>query len=243
MSFLNSEHLTTLVMAGGYGTRLREVTGDLIPKPLVRVNNKTLLEYSIEPFVKDSQRIILFLSFMAQSIINYLGENNIYEYEVQDKSPGIIGAIQDTVKAKNVRGDIAIVEGDSIRDNLSVSSLYRFHREKEANTTIAATRKVPTNPDHYHGVAVDNKTGEILRIHEPNDGTDNPYPMIALAMLSPLAVQAFLEIQDKDKSWATFLPVLQELGSFYAHIQDVVYFNVNTPDLYEEAQKHFLEKS
>lgn len=243
MDQLNSDKLSTIFMAGGYGSRLKGVTDDRIPKPLVQINNKALLEHSIDPFIKDSQRIIIFLSFMAQSIIDYLGVNSRYEYEVFEKPTGIIEEIQETVKSKNMTGNIAIVEGDSIRDNLNVSSLYRAHREKGANTTIAATRRSPANPEGYFGVEVDNKTDEIVRIHEPNDGTSNPNPMIAVAILSPLAVQTFLEVKDTDKSWSAFLPVLRKLGGFYANIQDVDYFNVNSPDIYEEAQRHFSKKN
>lgn len=73
MDQLKFDKLSTIFMAGGYGSRLRSVTGGQIPKPLVQINDRSLLEHSIDPFIKDSQRIILFLSFMAQSIIDYLG--------------------------------------------------------------------------------------------------------------------------------------------------------------------------
>lgn len=243
MDQLNSDKLSTIFMAGGFGSRLKKVTGDRIPKPLVQINGRSLLEHSIDPFIKDSQRIVLFLSFMAQSIIDYLGVNASYEYEVHENPTGIIGEVQETIKSKKITGNVAIVEADSIRDNFNVSHLYRFHKERNANVTVAATSKALAQPDSYHGVEVDSKTGKVLRIHEPNDGTENPYPMIAVAIMSPIAIQAFSEIQEVDKSWSTFLPILGELGRFYAHIQPVDYFNVNSPDIYEEAQKHFQRKS
>lgn len=243
MNRFDSDKLSTIFMAGGFGSRLRKVTGDQIPKPLVQINDRTLLEHSIDPFIKDSHRIIIFLSFMAQSIINHFGVNYGYEYEVHETPTGIIGEVQETIRSKNITGNVAIVEGDSIRDGLNVSDLYRSHTERSANTTVAATSKSLANPDSYHGVEVDTKTGKILRIHEPNDGTENPYPMIAVAILSPLAVEAFLGIQDGDESWSTFLPILRELGGFYANIQSVDYFNVNSPEIYEKAQGHFSKKN
>lgn len=162
---------------------------------------------------------------------------------MHENPTGIIGEIQETIKSKKITGNVAIVEADSIRDNFNVSDLYQFHKERHANVTVAATNKALVNPDGYHGVEVDAKTGEVLRIHEPNDGTENPYPMIAVAIFSPLAIQTFLKIRDVDKSWSTFLPVLGGLGSYYANIQEVDYFNVNSFDIYEEAQKHFQRKA
>jgi NDP-sugar pyrophosphorylase family protein len=241
MSKLNSDRLSTILMAGGYGSRLREITGNHIPKPLVKINNKTLLEHSVDPFIRDSQRIIIFLSFMARSIIDYFGVNSSYEYEVHEEPTGIIREIQETIKSKNVTGNVAIVEGDSIRYNFDASSLYQFHKKNNANITVATTNKPLTNPDNYFGVEIDTKTREILRIHEPNDGTENPYPMIAVAILSPLAVQTFLEIHDVNGSWSTFLPILRKLGGFYANIQSIDYFNVNSPDIYEKAEIFFKE--
>lgn len=240
MNLTNPEYLSAIFMAGGYGTRLKKITGDLIPKPLVKIDNKPLLKHSVEPFLNDSQRIIIFLSFMAQSIINYFGVDNNFEYAVQDKPSGIIGEIQDVINSKQVHGNVAIVEGDSIRLNLNVSQLYQYHREKAANVTIAATSGLLKNSDKYHGVEVDRKTGKILRIREPNDETENPFPMIGLAILSPLAIKTFLEIKDREGSWSVFLPILSKLGGLYANIQNVNYFNMNSPEIYEDAQRFFL---
>jgi|GEM_PF-3580419 len=71
-------------MADGYGSRLKEITGNHIPKPLVQINDKTLLEHSIDTFLEESDRLIIFLSFMSQSIIEYFGVNSVYEYEVRE---------------------------------------------------------------------------------------------------------------------------------------------------------------
>src|SRR3989344_5877721 len=41
--------VTAIALCGGKGTRMRELTQDLYPKPLVRVGNQTLLDYSLQP--------------------------------------------------------------------------------------------------------------------------------------------------------------------------------------------------
>lgn len=53
--------MQVVILAGGMGTRLRSVTGDL-PKPLVEVNGRPLLDYHLSQTAQAGMRDVLVLS-------------------------------------------------------------------------------------------------------------------------------------------------------------------------------------
>ncbi len=65
-----------IVLAGGMGTRLKEVVAD-IPKPMADINGKPFLNYLINYLAKNGiTHIILSVGYKAELIKNYFGTGN-----------------------------------------------------------------------------------------------------------------------------------------------------------------------
>lgn len=66
--------MQAVIMAGGKGTRLASVTKD-IPKPMVSIDGKPLLEYQIDNLKQCGVRnIILVIGYLGDVIKEYFGE-------------------------------------------------------------------------------------------------------------------------------------------------------------------------
>ncbi len=90
-----------IILAGGKGKRLRPLT-DNIPKCLVPVNRKPLLEYQRDFFKKHGvERIILACGYLWEKIKERYGDEFIYS--VEDEPLGTGGAIKKAMK--HVKGD------------------------------------------------------------------------------------------------------------------------------------------
>lgn len=89
--------MEAIVLAGGFGTRLREIVPDL-PKPMASIAGRPFLEILFSMLArKGFTRVVVSLGFMAEKIIlhfgdSYLGMNLIYEVELQPLGTG--GAIR-----------------------------------------------------------------------------------------------------------------------------------------------------
>jgi len=84
------------VLAGGQGTRL-PISAKGIPKPLIKINNKTLLDYQIEFLERYGFSDIRFsLGYMAEKIIDYLNSKypKKYEWVVEKEKLGTGGALK-----------------------------------------------------------------------------------------------------------------------------------------------------
>lgn len=76
--------MKVVILAGGKGTRLREITKDAIPKPLVEINGKPILERIISNY-KDAgfADIILSIGYKGNMIKEYFGDGKRLGVNIQ----------------------------------------------------------------------------------------------------------------------------------------------------------------
>jgi dTDP-glucose pyrophosphorylase/CBS domain-containing protein len=128
-----------LVMAGGRGTRLADVTGSL-PKPLVRVAGRPILETLIRDLA-DQQfgRVILAVSYRSDQIERHFGDGRAFGLDityVKEPTPlGTAGAIR--LVAPQVGGPFLVTNAD-VLTRVSFRDLLEFHSAQGHQLTIGA---------------------------------------------------------------------------------------------------------
>jgi len=155
-------NLQAVIMAGGFGTRLRPLT-DHIPKPMLSVGGKPLMERTIESLQKAGiHRINVTTHFMPEKIIQYFGGGQRFGVElnyVSEEQPlGTAGALR---LIREVDEPLLVMNGD-ILTNIDFRSLVRFHRERKAKLTIAVRQYEMQVP---YGV-VEAKDGMVAELRE-----------------------------------------------------------------------------
>ena len=89
--------MEAIVLAGGFGTRLRQVIAD-VPKPMAPIGGRPFLEILLGTLAgKGFRRVILSLGFMADKISGHFGEQFAgveLNYVVEDQPLGTGGAIR-----------------------------------------------------------------------------------------------------------------------------------------------------
>ena len=66
--------MKAVILAAGRGSRLKPLT-DNIPKPLIKINGTTLIEYSIDLVLSYVDEIVIVVGYLADEIKKYLGNN------------------------------------------------------------------------------------------------------------------------------------------------------------------------
>lgn len=119
-------------MAGGYGTRLREITEDIIPKPMVEINGKPLIKWQIEKLKENGiDDIIVIVGHLKERIIAALGDTVRY-YE--EKEPlGTAGALPEIEHMLNE--EFFVIYGDIFFD-VNFKKMIKFHHDHGAEATI-----------------------------------------------------------------------------------------------------------
>ncbi len=141
--------MKAIILAGGKGERLKSVTRSL-PKPMIRVCGKPVLEHIIKLFKKNGLTdLIVSLYYLPEKITSYFesgrkfGVNIRYIYEDKNKPLGTAGAI---IKAKKFIDNTFIVAYGDILRELDIKKMINYHRKNKVLATIAVYRNSNPNP-------------------------------------------------------------------------------------------------
>lgn len=110
--------MQAIILAGGFGTRLKNIVNDL-PKPMANVNGKPFLSYILDQLVRYKfDKVVLAVGYKKESIINYF--NDEYKgikiiYSIEDHPLGTGGCIK---KALELIDDeyCYVINGDTYFD-------------------------------------------------------------------------------------------------------------------------------
>lgn len=138
--------LTAVVMAGGYGTRLQPLTEDL-PKPMLPVGNKPLLELVIEQLRGAGiRRLNIATHYKSDIITQHFGDGREFGVEIQyveeHRPLGTAGALG----LLEVSDEPLLVINGDILTRVDFRAMLDFHREHQADMTVAVKRHEVTIP-------------------------------------------------------------------------------------------------
>ncbi len=156
--------MKAVIMAGGLGTRLHPLTVNL-PKPLVPVVNRPLLEHLILHLKSQGiTQFILPLFFQPERIKDFLGDGERLGAEVTYLEPqedyGTAGCVK---YAEHLLNSTFLVASGDLLTDFNLKEIISFHREKKASFTVTLTRV--KDPLAY-GVVITDKGGRIIQYLE-----------------------------------------------------------------------------
>jgi mannose-1-phosphate guanylyltransferase / phosphomannomutase len=156
--------MKAVVMAGGFGTRLRPLT-EKLPKPMAYVANRPMMEHMVRLLARhgfDDLEVLLY--FFPEKISSYFGDGAPWgvriHYVTAETDFGTAGAVKNA--EERIDGTFLVVSADIITD-FDLGKAVVFHREKEAKATMVLTRAV--NPLQY-GIVITEDDGRIVRFLE-----------------------------------------------------------------------------
>lgn len=145
--------MEAIVLAGGFGSRLRQVVAD-VPKPMAPIAGRPFLEIFLGSLArKGFARVVLSLGFMADKISDHFGARFAgidIAYVVEDAPLGTGGAIRLALDACT-QDHVFVFNGDTYLD-LEVRSLEQRWQAKRH--PIVVGRQVP-DTSRYGRLAVD----------------------------------------------------------------------------------------
>lgn len=156
--------MVAIILAGGFGTRLRPLTIN-IPKPMVPIVNKPILLHIIRLLKKYNFKDLIIILYHQPGIIKEYfkdGKNfgvNI-QYIISEENLGTCGAVY--LAKDKIKEDFLVISGDVLTD-FNLSEIVNFHFDKKSIATITLTRV--TNPLQY-GIVITNEKGNIVRFLE-----------------------------------------------------------------------------
>jgi len=151
-------------MAGGFGTRLRPLTNN-IPKPMVPVANKPMLEHLINLLkVHNIKDYVMLLYYQPEIIKDYFKDGSNFgvsiKYIQPDRDYGTAGAVK--LSENYIKDNFLVISGD-VLTNFDLTRFYEFHNNKSNIATISLYSA--ENPLQY-GIVLTNSESRIVSFLE-----------------------------------------------------------------------------
>lgn len=135
--------MKAVILAGGLGTRLRPFT-EIIPKPLLPIGEKSVLEIQIERLKKHGfDEIFLATNYKADYLERFVGDGSQYGVRVtvseETKPLGTAGPL--TLLQDKLTEPFVVMNGD-ILSLIDFTDFYKFAQKQDAWLTIAIRKHI-----------------------------------------------------------------------------------------------------
>ena len=155
--------IDAIIMAGGRGQRLKPLT-DIIPKPLLKVGDKSIMEHNVDRLALYGIDDFWFsVKYLGNQIVDYFGDgkdkNRSIQYVWEDEPLGTIGSAS---KIDNFKHEHVLVSNSDILTNLDYEAFYLDFLEKDADFAVAT---IPYNVSIPYAV-METSNGHVLNFKE-----------------------------------------------------------------------------
>lgn len=159
------KNVAVIIMAGGYGTRLKPFT-NFLPKPLLPVDDQTVIDKILGEFIKYGfENFYISVNFKSKLLKTYINETysnkSLNIGYIEEKQPlGTIGSVR-LLSNKSFK-EILVVNCDII-SYFDINSFLNFHRKNKNSITLVASQKKYIYP---YGICKKNKNNELQNLIE-----------------------------------------------------------------------------
>ena len=231
--------MKALILAGGFGTRLKEVISDR-PKVMAPVNGKPFLEYIIQLLRRNGiKEIVISLGYLGDYIRAYFGDGTNFgvkiEYVVEDFPLGTGGALKNA--ETYFKEPFLVVNGDTYLET-DLNHLITSHNNKKSLATIALA---VINNVGGSGLVSIQKSGKIKSFQEkPKSGrrglVNAGYYFFTPKIFNHIPAGKRLSLEK------IVFPKLVKAGLIYGCAMDANFLDIGKPESYEVAKTYFQKQ-
>ncbi len=130
--------LDVVLMAGGRGERLRPLT-ESVPKPLLKIGNKTIIDYNIERLLKCGvEHLYVTVNYLAEQFEEHFKDKreNVKIRCIREKEYfGTLGAVR---LIKGYENDLILIMNSDLFTNIDFEEFYLHFKKSGADMAVAA---------------------------------------------------------------------------------------------------------
>ena len=238
--------MQAVIMAGGKGTRLATVTKN-IPKPMVPIEGKPLLEYQIENLKENGvDNIILIVGHLGDIIRDHFGDGSSFgvniSYYVEETPLGTAGAL---AKIKDWLEDTFFLVFGDLFININYDRFLQFHKDHNALITLFAH---PNSHPYDSDIIITDDENRVTGWSYKKDVRTEDYKNLVnagLYVMQKSATDAIEKLQvakgvDKiDLEKELIIPIISTSPIYAYHSTEYVK-DIGTPDRLQKVTGDFL---
>ncbi len=230
--------MKVFILAGGLGTRLREIVGDY-PKPMAPVSGKPFLAYIIELLRGQGfGHFVLCVGYKAEQIRAHFGGGERYgvtlDYVVEDVPLGTGGAIRNA--QDHIDGTFLLLNGDTYLAT-DYNALVTYHNHNRHADMVGTIGVRPAEDTEGRGVMTRDASG-LVRSFQEKAGSGPGWINAGAYVLEPTLLD-FIAPEGRVSIERDVFPVLLDRGKRLQSFETPGYFvDIGTPQGYHQFQQH-----
>lgn len=232
--------MKTVIMAGGKGTRISSIASD-IPKPMIKIDGKPVLEHEIECLrIQGFNDIIITVSHLGNIIMDYFGDGKAFgvniEYYFEEEPLGNAGALF-KIKDK-LTEDFLLLNADAVFD-IDFNKFVSYHKEKGGLVTLFTH---PNSHPYDSGLIIADDNGAVLNWLAKEDDRPKYYRNrvnAGLHVISPKVLDVVIDTPKIDLDRQLLKP-LSGTGRMYVYDSPEYVKDMGTPERYESVTRDFV---
>ena len=233
--------MKVVIMAGGRGTRISSVASD-IPKPMIKINGKPVLEHEIVNLREQGfTDIILTVGHLGNIITDYFGDGSKFgvniEYYIEETPLGNAGALF-KIRDK-LTDDFLLLNADAVFD-IDFRRFVEFHKSHGGLVTLFTH---PNSHPYDSGIVIADGNGVVLQWLAKEDDRPDYYKNrvnAGLHVISPKVLDIDISTEKVDLDRQILKP-LAGTGKMYVYDSPEYVKDMGTPDRYESVCRDFSE--
>lgn len=232
--------MKVVIMAGGKGTRISSIASD-IPKPMIKMDDKPILEWQIETLKKQGfDDFIITVSHLSDVIKDYFGDGfklgvNIeyYEEEIPLGNAGALFKIKD-----KLNDDFLLINGDVLFD-VDMNRFYNYHQIKKGLVSLLTH---PNDHPYDSGLIITDDNNEVIKWLAKEDERPKYYKNRVNAGMHIISPKILDQEFDKEKIDLDrdVLKPLCDTGKMYAYDSSEYIKDMGTPERYNQVSSDLL---
>jgi D-glycero-alpha-D-manno-heptose 1-phosphate guanylyltransferase len=228
--------MEAIILAGGFGTRLRSAVADL-PKSMAKINDRPFLEFLLDRLIQSGiDHVILSVGYMHEIIVDHFEsryKNLKIAYAIENEPLGTGGGIKLAIE-KTSSENILVLNGDTLF-MLDIEAFLDFHLSRKSFFSIAL-RQVES-AGRYGSVSI-SKEGTITGFAEKNSSDG---PGLINAGIYLISRKYFIDypLPEAFSLEKDFIEKAYQIEHFYGFPASDYFIDIGIPTDYARAQTEF----
>lgn len=229
--------MQAIIIAGGKGTRISSITTKM-PKALLPLNNKPLLDHSIDYLKKHGcENIIICCGYLGDKVQDHIKGKDYgvsIKLSMENKPLGTAGPLH---LIKNLLEDEFVVLFGDIYTAIDLKKMFKFHKQNNADATLAL--HISDHPEDSTVAKIDKENKILNFIKKPGENWEKygNLTKTSLYMLEKDTVNVIpknKEVEFDD----IFLKMLKKGKRLFGYVTEEYIKDIGTPERYKEVEEY-----
>ncbi len=232
--------MKALLLCAGMGSRLKPIT-DLVPKPLVPINGKPLLQYWLENLSNAGvSEFMINISYLSQQFVEFVQKSEfkdsitlLYEKELLNTG-GTVLANREFFG----RQPFLLIHADNL-SFCNFKAFLRSHKERPCHCVITMMLFKTTMPSQC-GVVTLSENGIVNEFYEKVDNPPTNLANGAVYILEPAIIDFLISLNKKVIDFSCEV-IPKFLGRINTYLNDIYHRDIGTIESYAMSQVEILK--